>query len=73
MSIDDIFTEFVEENGGQAMWDQLVQLWWYVMLNDEETILELIDDLKMHYEDPEMGEIALIALWQRLAAAKKSM
>lgn len=73
MSIDSIFEDFIRENGGQAMWDQLVQMWWYVMLNEEEAILDLINDLKYHYEDPEMGEIALIALWQRLAAAKKSM
>jgi hypothetical protein len=71
MSINDVFNRFVEEHGGQAMWDHLVQMWWYVMLNDEASILQLIDTLKKEYEDPEKAEIALIALWMQLKDSKK--
>lgn len=73
MSVDDIFHEFINENGNGALWDQLVQLWWFVMLDDEKTVLELIDGMKDQYDDPEMGEIALIALWMRLEEAKKHL
>lgn len=73
MSVDEIFNEFINENGNGAMWDQLVQLWWFVMLDDEKTVLELVDRMKQQYDDPEMGEIALIALWMRLEEAKKHL
>lgn len=72
MSVNDVFEDFVATYGGQAMWDQLVQMWWYVMLGDEASVLALIDELKDHYDDPEAAEVALVALWMQLERSRGS-
>ena len=47
--------------------DHVVQVWWFAQLEDEDSILELIEDISQEYDDPAAAEIGFISLWNYIA------
>jgi hypothetical protein len=66
MTVDEVFADFVAQEGTEVLHDHMVQLWWYAQLGNDDTMLELISNLSSRYADPEAAEIGMIALWSHI-------
>jgi hypothetical protein len=60
------FAQLIKEQGSDLVREHLVELWWFIQLGNEEVILETIEELAAHYDDPAHAEVGFIAIWNHL-------
>lgn len=70
MDIQYVVDTFLKATGLYPQETDIAKLAWYAHVADEAEMMDVIEDMAQHYDDPETAEVGFIILWDYLAKTK---